>query len=360
MWGNESWVLVMVQPDLFGELGPVVSGEICAPAPSNSQPWELAAPAAPVLTPETLDYIVRSKADDTRRAYAHSVEDYLGWCRQERRTPVVADPVTMKTLMAEYTRACVERHWSPAYITRHWSAIRGWCAAQGFPRPDLGFARMVLHTWERELAEAKWKPKQAPVYTVEDVRAMAACRPGDTFRDLRDRTVLILCVAAYARRSEPTYLDFDDVTFVAQGMILDFRKTKTGPKDKVIPYGAYLLTCPVRTVQAYMAALATFGITSGPLLRACSWAGRPNRWRLTGQSVNNIQRTLAVEAGIRNGHKVTGHSARASGATISYEAGKPLHAIADHGGWKPGSDSLYRYLRLTDRWEQSPVAGIGL
>lgn len=317
-------------------------------------------PEAERLREQTRDYIRRALAPSTRRAFTYSINDYLAWCVQYGYPPV---PCTQE-MLADYTTTCVGRGWKPKYIQRHWTAIRSWHRALGHPgQPDPFLARKVLRTWKDELDQARWKPKVAPAFSIDDLHAMAALRPSTSLRDLRDRTVLVLATAAYARRSEPAVLDIDDVVFVEAGMVLDFWHTKTGRIDKVFPYGAHLLTCPVRTVRSYIACLGTYGICDGPLLRRLfktrdGYLPRMNAG-LSAQSVNNILHDLAVEAEIANAELITGHSARASGATISYEAGMPEHWIADHGGWTPGSTSMRRYFRVRDRWNQSPIAGVG-
>lgn len=332
----------------------VLEAEVMLPAP-------MFAPAvvgdAQMLWEQTKDYIDRSLAASTRRAFTYSINDFLAWCVQYGQTALPCERDTL----AMYTTTCVQRQWKPKYIQRHWTAIRSWHRALGHGgRPDLYAARKVLATWVRELDAMRWKPKVAPAFTIDDLHAMAGLRPSGTLRDLRDRTVLILTTASYGRRSEVACLDIGDVTFTDEGMVIDFWRTKTGRIEKVYPYGAHLLTCPVRTVRSYIACLGSYGITDGPLLRRLWRSGRPNeRAGLTGESVGNLLHELAVQADIPNAELVTGHSARASGATISYESGMPEHWIAVHGGWDPGSAHMRRYFRVRDRWAQSPIAGVG-
>jgi|HubBroStandDraft_6_1064221.scaffolds.fasta_scaffold758033_2 hypothetical protein len=99
----------------------------------------------------------------------------------------------------------------------------------------------------------------------------------------RDRPPMLLGFAGAFRRSELVGLDVEDCTFGKDGLTVTLRRSKTdqdGAGRKIgIPYGSNPETCPVRTVEAW---LAEAGAEAGPLFRSimkqtghrtCRWSG---------------------------------------------------------------------------------------
>ena len=85
----------------------------------------------------------------------------------------------------------------------------------------------------------------------------------------RDRPPMLLGFAGAFRRSELVGLDVEDCTFGKDGLTVTLRRSKTdqdGAGRKIgIPYGSNPETCPVRTVEAW---LAEAGAEAGPLFRS--------------------------------------------------------------------------------------------
>ena len=135
------------------------------------------------------------------------------------------------------------------------------------------------------------------------------------------------------RRSEIVALNVEDVQFSTDGVTVTLRRWKTdqdGAGRKVgIPYGSNPATCPVRALQAWLAAS---GITEGALFR---WirrgAGRMQPGRLSGSAVAEVVKRHAGTAGLDTS-KYAGHSLRAGLVTAAAIAGSSDRAIMKQSG----------------------------
>jgi site-specific recombinase XerC len=91
----------------------------------------------------------------------------------------------------------------------------------------------------------------------------------------RDRALVLLGFAGAFRRSELVGLEIQDCAFGKDGLTVTLRRSKIdqdGAGRKIgIPYGSNPETCPVRTVQAW---LAEAGSDAAPLFRPISRHGQ--------------------------------------------------------------------------------------
>ena len=156
-------------------------------------------------------------------------------------------------------------------------------------------------------------------------------------------------------------------------MQVEVRTSKTDRDSRgrtaALPYGAHSVTCPVRTAQAWLAALADHDRSSGPLFVRIDRHGGLGRTptgrgsadgRLTGQAVALIVARTATAAGLDPKAAWSGHSLRRGFATETYRTGADPLRIARAGGWKDGSATLLGYIDDVDRWQANPLAGVGL
>src|ERR1700682_1115276 len=116
---------------------------------------------------------------------------------------------------------------------------------------------------------------------------------------VRDRALLLVGFAGAFRRSEVVSLDVADVTFGGDGLVVQLRRSKTdqeGEGRKVgLPFGSNPLTCPVRSLRAWLTAAA---ITGGPIFRPVDRHANIAVTRLTDQSVALVVKRCAKAAGL--------------------------------------------------------------
>ncbi|MGW3603323.1 hypothetical protein [Micromonospora sp. NPDC005161] len=177
--------------------------------------------------------------------------------------------------------------------------------------PSAGPARAVLRWHRAELAEGGRGVRKAKAVTITALRAMVDTLDVATLADLRDRALIVVGFALGARRSELAALNIADLTFTDDGLQVAIRRSKTDKesvgRSTALPYTPRPATCPVRTMQAWLDALAARGQTSGLVFRRIDRHGNLGRaphgrgeanGRITGQAVAIIVRRTVLRAGL--------------------------------------------------------------
>ena len=298
------------------------------------------------------NYIQASKAPSTQRIYRSDWQQFTTWCEEHGLTALPAAPATVAAYLAEladYGRR-------PCTINRKGAAI-------GFAHKLAGIANPTAHPLveataagiRRQVGVAQHG--KAPACTAE-IKAMVATLPA-TLRGLRDRALLLLGFAGAMRRSELVELDVNDLTRLAEGLRVRIRRGKTDQERegvvKGIPLGRHPETCPVRAVQAWLAAA---GITAGPIFRKVDRHGRVGTARLTAQSVALVVKSAATAAGL-DPERFSGHSLRAGLATSAAAAGVAERIIAQQGGWR-SERMVRRYIREGNLFRENAAGQVGL
>src|SRR5260370_3637066 len=129
--------------------------------------------------------------------------------------------------------------------------------------------------------------QKAPTLT-EDIRAIVDATDSGLI-GVRDRALILLGFAGAFRRSELVGLDIEDCAFSKDGLTVTLRRSKTdqdGQGRKIgIPYRSNPETCPVRTIQDW---IAQSSINAGPLFRSITRHGPRQAGRLSGIDVARI------------------------------------------------------------------------
>lgn len=316
------------------------------------------------LTPSAAARVADGWSVSTRTGYARDWKRFTAWCTVADRTPL---PATAETL-ASYVDQLANENAAPSTIDRALGAIASRHHADGHSLTTKA-ARMALRSYTREWATEGGRRRQAPALSVDQLRTMLGAT-GPTLRGLRDRALLLLGYSMMARRSELAALDITDVRLVEEGLEVFVATSKTDRDSAgvtvAVPYGTHLLTCPVRTVAAYLQALAEAGVSAGPLLRSIDRHGRAagapgaagrSTGRMSGAGINLVVKSLAEQVGVQG---VTAHSLRAGPATAAAAAGAPRAWIARQGRWSEKSTAVDSYIRPADAWRDNPMRKVGL
>ncbi|MEV1287696.1 site-specific integrase [Micromonospora sp. NPDC049679] len=321
------------------------------------------------LSDSTRQRIRESVPESTRRAYAGDWRRFTDWCAQRDRSPL---PATAATL-AEYVSHLADQDKASSTIERAIAAVTVAHRTADAPPPNSKAARAVLRQHRSELADAGRGVRKAKPVTITVLRAMVDVLDVATLAGLRDRALIVVGFALGTRRSELAALNIADLTLTDEGMAVVIRRSKTDKESAgrhvALPYGSHPETCLVRTMQAWLAALAEHEAVTGAVFRRIDRYGNLGRaphgrgeadGRLTGQAVGIIIRRTALRAGLDAASAFTGHSLRRGFATETYRAGADPLRIARHAGWKDGSPTLAGYIEDVDRWKANPLTGVGL
>jgi site-specific recombinase XerD len=279
--------------------------------------------------PESVSqYLSASIADSTRRAYRADLADFVRWggsipCSPEMIAAYLADRAD---------------NLSPITLARRLVAIGRAHASQQLTDPTKAdIVRTVLRGIRRTHGVAQ---RQVSPVLREDLLSMLPMMTGT--KGLRDRALILLGFAAALRRSELVALDYTDLAFVSEGLILHIRKSKTdqeGEGRKIgVPYGRST-ACPVKAVQLW---LEHAQIGSGPIMRSVKKSGAFGG-RLSAHAVAQVVKSYAKAIGL-DADNVSGHSLRAGLATSAAKAGIAMHKIQQQTGHK-GLEMLTRYIR---------------
>jgi len=288
-------------------------------------------------------YVAAALAQNSRRAYRGDLEDFHGW-----GGTVPCSPGTLAAYVADRARI----H-SPHTITRRVVGISRAHASQDLPDPAKSdLVRVVL----RGVRKAHGRPqRQAAPLLKQDLLSLLPLMRG--IKGIRDRALILLGFAAALRRSEIVALDRSDIEFVAEGMVILLRRSKTDQEGQgrriAVPYGR-TSACPVKAVQHWLAAAS---MESGPLFRFVTKAGSIGDGRLTSQSVNLVVKCYVRAVGLDSAC-YSGHSLRSGLATSAAQAGVPIHRIMMQTGHR-SAETLARYVREANLFENN-AAGMVL
>ena len=297
-------------------------------------------------------YVLHSRAENTRRAYAADWRHFTAWCDCHQVEFLPALPETVAVYIAELA----DSH-KPATITRRLAAISKAHSAAGYASPgSLKHAAVaeVLAGIRRVCGTAQ--TAKNPILTADLKRLLAGT--GDNMKGIRDRALLLLGFAGGFRRSELAALQVSDVAFTEDGAVVTLRRTKTdqeGQGRKVgIPYGSHPTLCPVRSLRCWIEAAA---LADGPLFRSVDKHGKLGA-SMTPQTVRLVIVGLADTAGL-DASRFSAHSLRSGLATQATINGASERAIMKQTGHKSVA-MVRRYVRDANLFRENAAAHLGL
>jgi site-specific recombinase XerD len=308
------------------------------------------------------DYMLRSRAGNTRRAYGADWRDFAAWCAEAGLQALPASPETVGLYLA--ARASTHR---PATLDRRLVAITAAHRAAGHSLDTRHTAiRETLAGIKRTHCTAQ--TGKAPAIAV-DIRAMVEGQP-ESLLGRRNRALILLGFDSAGRRSEVEALDIEDVAFTHDGIVLSLRRGKTdqtGAGRQIgVPYRANPTMCTVRAVQDWIQAA---GISTGALFREIGPGGklvapyvdalgRRRGERLSGKSIALVVKAAARMVGL-DPARYGGHSLRAGFATAAAQAGAAERSIMQQTGHK-SLPMVRRYIRLGSLFSDNAAAAISL
>lgn len=287
-------------------------------------PFPAQSPRLQPLIDKAQSFICKARSDATQRLYAASWRDFESWSAALGLAALPAEPSTVALFIADRSNLAV------ATLAGRLAAINHMHRMHGFPDSPASrrhiVVRETLKGVLREIGATQQRHGKDPLLS-DDVRRMLATCPGD-ISGLRNRSLLLVLFGGALRRSEAAALEISDVTFTAEGAVLEIRQSKAqepGTGYQIpLPWGANQNTCVVTALRLWLDALRSqFGPqVSGSLFRAVSALGRISRRGLNRDSVGYLVKTLAVRAGLPIDN-LGAHSLRSGHITQSIRAGTP-------------------------------------
>jgi integrase len=270
-------------------------------------------------------YAREALAPETLRAYAADWAHFCGWCGETGCAPLPAEPAAVAAYLASlaglYSRSLLERRLA-AIGQQH--RLRGLDWSAGHPA-----IRTTLRGIYRKHGSRR---RQAAALTSAELRKLVAACGGD-LAGLRDRALLLLGFAGALRRSELVGIDREHLRFTSEGLRLTLPSSKTDQEGQGVELGITrgkrVETCPVRTLEAWLAASAC---DYGPVFRKVDRWGNIEHAQLSGEAVRTILKGRAKAAGItvHSTERLSPHGLRAGFVTEAYMAGARDEQVMDH------------------------------
>ena len=303
------------------------------------------------LEDEARGYLSASRAASTVRAYASDWRAFNAWCSAHGLSALPAEPTTVVLYLTDLARTA-----KTATIRRRISSISVAHQAAGVPSPTADI--LVRSTWSGiRRTNGTAQTRKAALLT-DEIRAMVATLP-DTLRGRRDACLLLLGFASAMRRSELVALDLAEVTETNDGLVVTVTRSKTDQEGEGrqigIPYGSNPITCPVRTLRAWLDASK---IEDGPLFRPIDRHGHLGAERLSDRAVAIVVKRAAEATGL-DPKLVAGHSLRSGMATSAARGGATEADIMNQTGHK-SLPVLRRYIRRGSLFNDNAAAKLGL
>ncbi len=200
--------------------------------------------------------------------------------------------------------------------------------------------------------------RQKKPIVVADLERMIAALPANLL-GLRDTALLLVGFAGAFRRSELVALNWEDVEFRKEGLVIQIRCSKTDPEGQgrkiAIPYGCRASLCPVRALEAWR---DQAGGDAGPLFLGVDRHGNVSRARLSDRAVARAVQRAAERCGLNAG-ELAGHSLRSGFATAAAAGGASERSIMNQTGHR-SLPILRRYIREGSLFQENAVRSTGL
>jgi integrase len=292
-------------------------------------------------------------AQNTKMAYTADLRTYEAYCAKHELTPWPASEVTL----ANYLAHLADLGRKLATINRHLAAIEKNHQLRGLPSLVNAPALRVLR---KGIARVHGKKqKQAPAFTVEELKVAIGELDLTKPEGLRARALLLLGFTGAFRRSELVNLNLEHVELESGALVITLLKSKTNQlgerEEKAVFYAANPKYCPIIAYQQWVDCLG--GRTVGPVFVSLKRGrpgepGSPTSKRLAERGVNPLVKKHL-------GQKYSAHSLRASFITTAKLNGQSNEFIKNQTKQKTDA-MISRYSRLDDLRTYNAARYLGL
>lgn len=336
------------------------------------------APAAGLveLAADVETFVRSTRAEATRSAYGRDLRTFVEWlacpaCPTPERLPRPAQleeyasrlrrsGAVRPEVVALYIAELVRRGRKLKTVERAVAAIAVAHQLAELESPTRnGLVSDTLKGVRRELARlGRSAPKKKAPLTTDKVVAIVRELDVSTLAGQRDAALICFGVASALRREELARLGVHHLRLVLEGLIVALPWSKAnqlGDDEPIpVPYGATPNTCPVRTLQRWLAAA---GIEGGPVFRRVDRHDHAHG-PMSPRAVAEVVKRCAARVGL-DPHDVGGHSLRSGFATSAAKAKKSLPAImrvTRHRDMRTAAG----YVRAATLFDDAANEGIGL
>jgi len=310
------------------------------------------------LHEETLNNLKNSKANNTIRAYKSDFKDFGGFCAKNGLKSLPTEPKIVSLYMTYLSTKDAKM----STLRRRLVSIGVIHRLKGHYL-DTKHPIIIENLMGIKRKKGSYQKGKKPILInhlkliIDEIDKETSDEKG--IRKLRDKTIILLGFAGGFRRIELISIDYEDLEFVAEGVKIFIRKSKTDQFGegmiKGLPYFTNQQYCPVWHLKKW---LEISEIKSGPIFRRFFKGLNLGKNRLTDQSVALFLKKYLSNAGIEN-QDYSGHSLRSGFATVSAEAGADERSIMAMTGHKT-TQMVRRYIKEANLFKNNALNKIKL
>jgi site-specific recombinase XerD len=293
------------------------------------------------LHEETLNNLKNSKAVNTIRAYKSDFKDFGAFCAKHSFKALPTEP----KIVALYLTYLSGKDAKISTLRRRLVSISIMHKLKGHyldtKHPVIIENLMGIKRRKGSIQKGK---KPILINHLKAIINVINKEKIEEIKKARDKAIILIGFGGGFRRTELMSIDYEDLEFVAEGVKITIKRSKTDQFGegmiKGLPYFANETYCPVAHLKKW---IKISDIKDGPIFRrfvkGCSLTSN----RLTDQSVVLLIKSYLKLAGIEN-KNYSGHSLRSGFATVSAESGADERSIMAMTGHKT-TQMVRRYIR---------------
>lgn len=302
------------------------------------------------LHEETLNNLKSSKANNTLRAYKSDFKDFGAFCAKHGLNSLPSEPKIVSLYLTN-----LSKNLKISTLKRRLVSIGMVHKLKGHyldtKHPIIVENLMGIRRVKGSIQKGK---KPILINHLKSIINVINKQKIDDIKKLRDKSIILVGFAGGFRRTELISIDHEDLEFVAEGLKITIKKSKTDKFGegmiKGLPYFINETYCPIVNLKKW---LEISKITSGPIFRRFSKGLSLTKQRLTDQSVVLLIKDYLDLAGIEN-KNFAGHSLRSGFATSAAESGADERSIMAMTGHKT-TQMVRRYIREANLFKNNAL-----
>ena len=294
-----------------------------------------------VLQEETLLNLQNSKAENTVRAYKSDFNDFEIFCARNGFKSLPSEP----KIVSLYLTHLSTKEAKMSTLKRRLVSIGVIHKLKGhyLDTKHPAIIENIMGIKRRKGSIQKSK-KPLLINSLKEIINVIDKQKKEEIKKLRDRSIILIGFSGGFRRNEIVSLDCDDLDFVAEGLKINIKRSKTDQFGegftKALPYFENSQYCPVVSLKKW---IEISKITSGPVFRRFIKGSKLSVNRLTDQTVALLIKEYLNLAGI-DSKNYSGHSLRSGFATSAAESGVEERSIMAMTGHK-STEMVRRYIK---------------
>ena len=293
------------------------------------------------LHEETLNNLKNSKAVNTIRAYKSDFKDFGAFCAKHSFKALPTEP----KIVALYLTYLSGKDAKMSTLRRRLVSISMMHRLKGHyldtKHPVIIENLMGIKRRKGSIQKGK---KPILINHLKAIINVINKEKIEEIKKARDKAIILVGFGGGFRRTELISIDCEDLEFVAEGVKITIKRSKTDQFGegmiKGLPYFANETYCPVAHLKKW---IKISDIKDGPIFRRFTKGCSLTSNRLTDQSVVLLIKSYLELAGIEN-KNYSGHSLRSGFATVSAESGADERSIMAMTGHKT-TQMVRRYIR---------------